>query len=298
MALQFSQSDGLKKTYAHYFLFKNDSPTLQKVFDMVLPKDKQKLFEEIFTELNKKHVKAGLNQFAPNIASALNQRLQSTWNSNKYGISYDEYNEMLNYAELLTPFGKDKMEKEIYENKPQIDFIHEAVIQYFPKEGAVSVKADNKIIQEARKNLQTSLEQGYIGERNSYIEPLTNPPDNIGKIEIKKDVFDKLPNVLHLEAVAELHRRAFLTVDKKDALELIANHKQPPNPKEYKSTDTLTTKTLYVKNDNNEYMVSSIQLNEKFEKYVNGGGCWAKEEEPKKKTKGGTKQKSKKVRSK
>jgi hypothetical protein len=290
--LKFTQAEGLQKTYAHYLLFKDDSPTLSAVIGILVPNEKQNLFKEIFKELNKKHVSAGLKQFAPNFVSAKIE----TWDIQKYGITYNQYAEMRKYAELLSvKFGADKMEKEIYENKPQIDLIHEAVIQYFPIDGATT--KDKEIVNNARENLQMSLKEGYIGKRNSYIKPTEQQPAKIGAIQSNidtiKEVFDKLPNVLHLEAVAELHRRAFLSVDQKDALEVIANAHSPPT-NDYKPT-TPTTKTLYVKKDINQYMVSSIQMNTEFEKYVNGGGCWKKEGSKKK---GGTKQKSKKARSK
>lgn len=289
--LQFTQAQGLQKTYAHYLLFKDDSPTLKAVLNFVV-KDKEKieLFKAIFTELNKKHVKAGLDRFASNFISA-----KINWNESKYGITYDQYAEMRKYAELLSvknPFSPDKMEKEMYENKPQIDFIHEAVIQYFPVKGAVT--KDEEIVKKARDNLQISLKQGYIGTKKEYIEPPTGQPAKIDDINIKeKEIFDKLPNVLHLEAVAELHRHAFLSADKKDVLEVIANaHTNKPEDVEPISN----AKALYVKKENDKYMVSTIQMNSDYEKYIKTmDGCWKKTKTTKQ---GGTKQKSKKARSK
>jgi len=285
--LQFTQAQGLQKTYAHYLLFRNDSPTLKAILNIVVP-NQTELFTNIFTELNKKHVKEGLKQFAPNFLSAKIQ----TWEKNKYGITYEQYAEMRKYAEILNVFGAaDKMAKEMYENQPQIDFIHEAVIQYFPKDTV-------EIVNNARKNLQISLEQGYIGKRSAYItEPNeTDIPNNINSINIDKtNVFDKLPNVLHLEAVAELHRHAFLSADQKDVLEVIAHaNKNEPNDV---SGYIPNAKALYVKNTGDEYMVSSIQMNDDYKKYIKTmDGCW-KKEEVKKAKQGGTKQKSKKARS-
>lgn len=244
--LQFTQAEGLQKTYAHYLLFKNDSPTLGAILNIVVP-DKVELFKNIFTELNKKHVNAGLKQFAPNFLSAKIQ----TWEKNKYGITYEQYAEMRKYVEILNVFrGADKMAKEMYENKFLIDTIHEAVIQYFPANDAVS--KDNNIIQTARANLQKSLKQGYIGTtRSEYIKPLDSQLTNIaalkGEIDkIKTNVFDNLPNVLHLEAIAELHRRAFLTVSEQDRndLEVIAQYKSTPpsNPPQKSSGPPLSVK--------------------------------------------------------
>lgn len=289
--LQFTQAEGLQKTYAHYLLFKEDSPTLGAILNIVVP-DKVELFKNIFTELNKKHVNAGLKQFAPNFLSAKIQ----TWEKNKYGITYEQYAEMRKYAEILNVFGAaDKMAKEMYENQPQIDFIHEMVIQYFPENTV-------EIVKNARKNLQISLKEGYIGTKKAYIEE-TEQPKDINALELKvkndkTDIFDKLPNVLHLEAVAELHRHAFLSADKKDVLEVIANaHTNKVNDM---SDPIPNAKALYVKKDNDEYMVSSIQMNKDFEKYIKTmDGCWKKEvKQTIAKTQGGTKQKSKKARSK
>lgn len=289
--LQFTQAQGLQKTYAHYLLFKDDSPTLLKVLDIVVPNDVDK-FKNIFTELNKKHVNAGLAQFEPNVVSAMN------WNESKYGIAKKQYDEMKTYGKpILSKFSlsPDKMEKEMYENQPQIDFIHEAVIQYFPEDEANTNETNNKIIQEARANLQTSL-QGYIGTKKSYIEP-TEQPKDIGNIDIKeKEVFAKLPNVLHLEAVAELHRHAFLSADKNDVLQVIAHAKT--NKSEDVSEYIPNAKALYVKKDGEQYMVSTIQMNQEYEKYIKIGDCWKKEQVKTKTTQGGTKKKSKKARSK
>ena len=285
-SLQFSQSDGLKKTYAHYLLFKENSPTLKAVIEAFVPdKDRQKLFIDMFNVLNKEHVKNGLQQFG-----ALTNRGFS-------GFSEKKHLAMSTY--IKNPF--NAMTREIYENKFLIDAIHEAVIHYFPKDGAISDSTDQEdkdIIQGARDNLKKSL-NGYIGTtRKEYIPALEDPLEKIDDLagmlkDIKTDVIDKLPNVLELEAVAELHRRAFLTVDKKDALEVIAHAHIDQGEK----ADDPKAKTLYVfKKENNEYMVSSIKLNNDFKKYIkNGEDCWAKakEEEPKK---GGSKKSTKKAR--
>lgn len=285
--LQFTQAEGLQKTYAHYLLFKEDSPTLNEVLKIVVPA-KVDLFKKIFTELNKKHVNAGLAQFAPNIPFR--------WNESEYGITKKQYDEMKTYGEpILSKFSlSDKMAKEMYENQPQIDFIHEAVIQYFPEDTV-------DIVNNARANLQISLKEGYIGTKKAYIEPLDNPLNDINALKLKIDtdktnIFDKLPNVLHLEAVAELHRHAFLSVDKKDVLQVIAiahSIANTTNKVDDMSDPIPNAKALYVKKDGKQYMVSSIQMGN-YEKYIKIGDCWKKEV---KQTKGG-KQKSKKARSK
>ena len=289
--LQFTQAEGLQKTYAHYLLFKEDSPTLGAILNIVVP-DKVELFKNIFTELNKKHVNAGLAQFAPNIPFR--------WNESEYGITKKQYDEMKTYGSpILSKFSlsPDKMAKEMYENKPQIDFIHEMVIQYFPKRQ--STIREVGLVNNARENLRISLKEGYIGTKKAYIEE-TEQPFDIAELKLKitddkQKVFDKLPNVLHLEAVAELHRHAFLSADKKDVLEVIAN--AHTNGAKDVSEYIPNAKSLYVKKDaNGEYMVSSIQMNTAYEKYIKIGDCWKKE--VKAKTQGGTKQKSKKARSK
>ena len=288
--LKFTQAEGLQKTYAHYLLFKENSPTLKKVIETFIPdnKDQRQLFIDMFNVLNKKHVNAGLKQFG------------AISNVGLSGFSVVKHAAMSTY--IGNPF--NTMDREIYENKFLIDAIHEAVIHYFPKDGAISDTTDQEdkdIIQAARKNLQKSL-NGYIGTtRKEYITALNDPLATIKDLdkklkEIKKDVIDKLPNVLHLEAVAELHRRAFLTVDKKDALELIADtytgaiSNVKPNP----DNSSEEGKTLYVyvaKDAKDEYMVSSIKLNDKFKKYTKkNNGCWTEEKDE---SKGGTKHKSK-----
>lgn len=293
---KFTQLEGLQKTYAHYLLFKENSPTLKKVIEIFVPdnKDRQKLFIEIFTVLNKKHVKAGLKQFGaiPNIGI-------SGFSKSKY-IAMSEYGNIGNIKNLF-----NTIDREIYENKFLIDAIHETVIHYFPKDGAISNTTDQEdkdIIQAARKNLQKSL-NGYIGTtRKEYITALNDPLEKIGDLDkklkdIKTDVIDKLPNVLELEAVAELHRHAFLTVDKKDALELIADSytSASSNVKPDNENPSEEGKILYVyfdkKSKDDEYMVSSIKLNDKFKKYTKkNNGCWTEEKGG---SKGGTKHKSK-----
>ena len=60
----FTQLKGLQKTYAHFLLFKEDSPTLNAILEIFVPeKEQQPLFKNMFTVLNKKHVKAGLQEF-------------------------------------------------------------------------------------------------------------------------------------------------------------------------------------------------------------------------------------------
>jgi hypothetical protein len=172
------------------------------------------------------------------------------------------------------------------------------VIQYFPKRQ--STIREVGLVNNARANLQISLKEGYIGTKKAYIEE-TEQPFDIAELKLKitddkQKVFDKLPNVLHLEAVAELHRHAFLSADKKDVLEVIAN--AHTNGAKDVSGYIPNAKALYVKKDaNGEYMVSSIQMNKDYEKYIKIGDCW-KKEETKTTKQGGTKQKSKKARSK
>jgi hypothetical protein len=294
---QFTQLEGLQKTYAHYLLFKENSPTLKAIIEVFVPddKEKQELFMKMFTVLNKKHVKAGLQQFG------------AIKNLGFSGFSELKHAAMTTYFE--NPF--NTMDREIYENKILIDAIHEAVINYFPNDGAISTttdEEDKKMVKEARVNLQKSL-QGYVGKRNAYIEAPENPPTNIDDLKTKIDKIKKkviLPNVLHLEAVSELHRHAFLTVDKKDALELIADAhasvggtgKKLQTPSQVSSSTP--EKTLYLfNNDEDKYMVSGIKLNDTFKKYTKkNNGCWTKEEGE---SKGGTKKKyksTKKTRSK
>jgi hypothetical protein len=287
--LTFTQLEGLQKTYAHYLLFKEDSPTLEAILNKLVP-EKKDLFKKMFTVLNKKHVKAGLQQFG------------AIKNVGFSGFPPGKHVYMSTY--IQNPF--NTMDRELYENKFLIDAIHEAVIQYFPIDGAVKDpdEEDKTIVNTARNNLQKSL-QGYRGSRSEYIEKPSENPANIGSMDldtIKKTV-DKLPNVLHMEAIAELHRRAFLTVDKKDALELIADaHASVAKKLQTSSQVSSSTpeKTLYLfNNDEDKYMVSGIKLNDTFKKYTKkNNGCWTKEEGE---SKGGTKKKyksTKKTRSK
>lgn len=226
--LQFTQLEGLQKTYAHYLLFKDNSPTLQAIVNVFFPDDasKQKLFIQMFTVLNKKHVKSGLNEFG-----LLKNKSLAGFDKNKYGA-------MTIY--IQTPFMG--MDQEIYENKFLIDAIHEAVIHYFPVDGAVSEttnKEDKEIVKNARDNLQKSL-QGYIGTTKQPI--ITPAKDKLTTIDdmktellnIRKEVINRLPNVLRLEAIAELHRHAFLTVSQKDVLEVIAHAYNPSQTSESK----------------------------------------------------------------
>jgi hypothetical protein len=209
--LTFTQLEGLQKTYAHYLLFKEDSPTLEAILNKLVP-EKKDLFKKMFTVLNKKHVKAGLQQFG------------AIKNVGFSGFPPGKHVYMSTY--IQNPF--NTIDRELYENKFLIDAIHEAVIQYFPIDGAVKDpdEEDKTIVNTARNNLQKSL-QGYRGSRSEYIEKPSENPANIGSMDldtIKKTV-DKLPNVLHMEAIAELHRRAFLMVNPDDRKQLMENAK-------------------------------------------------------------------------
>ena len=214
--LEFPQLEGLQKTYAHYLLFKEDSPTLNAILDIFVPDvEQQPLFKNMFTVLNKKHVKAGLQQFG-----FIKNRGLAGFDTTKHGA-------MTVYVANFNPLS-DAMEQEIHANKFLIDVIHEAVITHFSEIDAISsTKPDDiNIVRNARANLQTSLE-GYRGKRTKYIEPLETPPQSVDDMKqqltsIKEQTLNTLPNVSHMEAIAELHRRAFLMVEPKDKEELMA----------------------------------------------------------------------------
>ena len=213
----FTQLDGLSKTYAHFLLFKEDSPTLDAILDIFVP-DQKPLFKNMFTVLNKKHVKAGLQQFG-----YINNQISLGEFSNRKHLDMTAY--------MNLPFS-DTMDQEIHANKFLIDVIHEAVITHFPAEGAVSDTTDDidkKIVQDARENLKNSL-QGYRGTRAEYIKPLETPPEKVGDMKTKlnkNEILSNIPNVSHMEAIAELHRRAFLMVSDQDKEALIKASKIP-----------------------------------------------------------------------
>ena len=210
--MEFTKSAGLRKTLAHRWLFDINSPTLNAIINIVAPTDQIELFKNMFTELNKNHVNAGIHEFAPMVGATF------SWNQNKYGITNDQYTEMRNFSK---PFGSRFKNNEyaikIYENKFLLDAIHEAVILYFPKrDERTGMDIINELIQNARNDLIKSLD-GYVGTRTRHITPpgIEAQPDNIDKLKTDitaiKTSFVNLPNVLHLEAVAELHRHLTMT---------------------------------------------------------------------------------------
>ncbi len=210
--MEFTKYDGLRKTCAHRWLFDINSPTLNTIIKNVVPLDQIELFKNMFTELNKNHVNAGIREFAPIVGAAT-----FSWDHSKYGITNDQYIEMRKFSK---PFGSRFTNNDyaikIYENKFLLDAIHEAVILYFPKQDGVEMGTINTLIQNVRNDLIKSLD-GYVGTRTRHITPpdIKDQPDKITDLETVitaiKGQFVNLPNVLHLEAVAELHRHLTMT---------------------------------------------------------------------------------------
>jgi hypothetical protein len=246
----FTQLDGLNKTYAHFLLFKEDSPTLDAILDIFVP-DQKPLFKNMFTVLNKKHVKAGLQQFG-----YINNQISLG------GFSERKHFNMTTYMNL--PFS-DTMDQEIHANKFLIDVIHEAVITHFSVDDAISSKdpEDITIVKGARTNLQTSL-QGYRGKRGEYIEPPATPPQSVNAMKneltnIKDKTLSNIPNVSHMEAIAELHRRAFLMVSDQDKADLMVDAKiVATTPAVTTTTPSVPTSKSTIEIDGKNYQVVEV----------------------------------------
>jgi hypothetical protein len=173
-----------------------------------------------------------------------------------------KYGAMAVYVQ--NPF--NTMDQEIHANQFLIDVIHEAVLNYFPEEGAVSDttdEADKAIVENARTNLQTSL-QGYRGTRKEYIETPSITPKDVDTMsnELKNKKIP-IPNVSHMEAIAELYRHAILMVNPDDKANLIKDAK-------IVAPVTTTTQSTAI-NEESEYktfLAGYLSVNESVIKYV------------------------------
>lgn len=180
-AMKFTQEDGLKKTYAHYLLFKEDSPTLAIVIDKLTKDVKFKkffhtsdksLFKTLLGIRNREHIRAALDVFGVGFKEP----------SRSFGsLDIKKYVEMSAYAKLNLDF-ITKYETEMRENAHMVNLIHELVINYYPADGSLAVvdETNKNILNAARDDLQKSLKDGYYkgsGLINTEFKEETKPAD-------------------------------------------------------------------------------------------------------------------------
>ena len=241
--MTFTQVEGLQKTYAHYLLFKEDSPTLNAVIEKLGLQDKtssdgKKLYITLLGVRNKEHIAAALSVFG---------FINSGGKMNGFDIS--KYTEMNNYK---GGFFKNKYEKEMQENAANVNLIHELVINYYPVDGALSAESKSvygekntelneryfntaqDILTKARTNLRTSLKDGYYQGSELIDKVVADQPKDMGElgtaIKGKKDNliekatkhYEQHTNLdRNLSAVASLYADAHL-VGVEQALQVVA----------------------------------------------------------------------------
>ena len=191
--MKFTQIQGLNKTYAHYLLFKEDSPTLVTVIDKLEQTNAKtkgyiKMFNKpLFITLlgirNREHIRAALNVFG-------------FFESEKTfgGFDKSKYLEMSKYANLNSDF-INRYKKEMEEGASIVNLIHELVINYYPADGSLAVAdtTNKDILNNARANLRTSLKSGYYKGSNlidkEFAETTKQPADldALGKLDIFAD---------------------------------------------------------------------------------------------------------------
>ena len=224
----FSQIDGLNKTYAHYLLFKKDSPTLNTVITSLALKDKSfnnSMYTTLLGIRNREHINAALKVYAHDgNCGSFNKAL---------------YNEMKNYVDASPDADADADAEYSYDsndlnnNKQNVDLIHETVINHYPIDGSLISADETKqnILKDARENLKTSLNHGYY--KNKKYEPKFStkpPPENINELTkfIKQNkILEGLAKLSpgdensKLSAVASLYADAHW-VDVGQALQVVA----------------------------------------------------------------------------
>ena len=135
----FSQLDGLNKTYAHYLLFKEDSPVLTAVLTKLVDTKEIDLYKKMFASLNKKHIRGGLetyvglrNRFTPDFILK-NQRSLGVFPIEKYKEMY-EYSPLTTNKLIPQNLFQDSNDyaNDIHSNQTMIDLIHEIIIKYIP----------------------------------------------------------------------------------------------------------------------------------------------------------------------
>ena len=213
---KYTQREGLDKTYAHYLLFKNDSPILDAVLTALLPTNQKDSYIKMFDWLNKKHVRGGLNVYG----SVMGRLPIEGESLSLSGFDINKYKAMYEYSpisdSIFNPFADKSIANEVHSNQTMIDLIHEMVINYIPENGkGINEFAD---IIKAKDNLKNSLINGYLkGSQPQLTEDIkvTNIGNITGLVATFKDspAFKQIGKVYEMEAVAELHRH--LVVDKK-----------------------------------------------------------------------------------
>lgn len=216
-AMKFSQIDGLNKTYAHYLLFKEDSPTLIAVIDKLAQNSEKikgyyferfnkPLFKTLLGIRNREHIRAALDVFGVGFKEP--RRSFGNLDIKKYG-------EMSLYANLLNTDLVTKYEQEMKDNAFMVNLIHELVINYYPADGSLAVdEATNKqILNDARDNLRTSLKSGYYkGFEFIVKEEEEKQPVNINALE-KLHIFTEEKRG-ELIAKAEKHYEQYSNLDR------------------------------------------------------------------------------------
>ena len=213
---KYTQIEGLNKTYAHYLLFKNDSPILDAVLTALLPTNQKDSYIKMFDWLNKKHVRGGLNVYG----SVMGRLPIEGESLSLSGFDINKYKAMYEYSpisdSIFNPFADKSIANEVHSNQTMIDLIHEMVINYIPTNGEGINEFDDII--KAKDNLKNSLINGYLkGSQPQLTEDIkvTNIGDITGLVATFKEsnAFNQIGKVYEMEAVAELHRH--LVVDKK-----------------------------------------------------------------------------------
>jgi hypothetical protein len=234
---KYTQIEGLNKTYAHYLLFKNDSPILDAVLEALLPTGQKDSYIKMFDWLNKKHVRGGLNVYG----SVMGRLPIEGESLSLSGFDINKYKAMYEYSpisdSIFNPFADKSIANEVHSNQTMIDLIHEMVINYIPTNGEGINEFDDII--KAKDNLKNSLINGYLKGSQPQLTPNIKEVKNINDITglvttfKESNAFNQIGKVYEMEAVAELHRH--LVVDKKPVVVTKGGTKSKKRYKRHKS---------------------------------------------------------------
>ena len=237
------------------------------------------LFKKIFTELNKKHIKAALKEYGAEIFGS-----GTLFGRGISGFDQTKYKEMVKYSEVNNPL-RNNYEQEMREHAPSIDLIHEMVIISYPSD-ASSVEDVQTILSESRDALLKSSKDYFIDkpqqqmfdpESDDKIRDIVVTAKNNDKTKLTANLADliktndnakKIGTVAHMEAIAELHRYAH-DIPLEDALSVVAHAASITTT----TTTTTTTPTIkdVPKNPYEDFPKEPYVIADKAPKSYGGG---------------------------
>jgi len=205
---EFTKEEGFEKTYAHYLLFKKDSPMLNAVLNGLFPDDndnteKTKYLTMFDETLNKIHVIAGLIKYGPKDQN-------------------DKMREMLQYVgeDDVSKLGEmqTKLESNALNNKKTLDVIHEVVITYLPTDYFLNQSFQTKVYDNLNKSFKLYLNKDTTIAPKSLPTDMGRVTDQLKEDKVSQHIYDEDKII----AVAAFYGEAHNNVDKDKAILSVA----------------------------------------------------------------------------